>query len=164
MVRGDPGPPSQQRSWTSRSFFGDTGAARGRRRRGLGQGAGTSLEAHVSFIMRGIDPRALSYGTRLSDDDNRTMNAIITTTKAIVADLCGLPLVARWVVVGAAAGTVIGGIVGLVVGLYAYPPTAWFAVFEAGIPAGATGAIVGLLGALIVTTGRRVKRYITPSR
>jgi membrane associated rhomboid family serine protease len=86
------------------------------------------------------------------------------TVNGIAPELRGVPLIARWIIVGAASGTVIGGIVGLVVGLHAYPPTAWFAVLEAGIPIGAAGAIVGLVGALIVTAGRRVKRVMTPSR
>jgi riboflavin transporter FmnP len=55
---------------------------------------------------------------------------------------------------------VIGAIVGLVVGLLAYPPTAWFAVFELGVPAAIAGGVVGLVAALIVTAGRRIKRLI----
>jgi hypothetical protein len=52
---------------------------------------------------------------------------------------------------------VLGGIVGLVVGLVSYPPTAWFAVLEVGLPAGLLGAVVGLLvgsAALLVRRGR----------
>ncbi|HEY5249462.1 MAG TPA: hypothetical protein VIJ15_13545 [Dermatophilaceae bacterium] len=55
------------------------------------------------------------------------------------------PPLARFVVVGAVSLGVVGGIVGLIVGLFAYPPTAWFAVFEVGIPGAIAGAIVGLL-------------------
>jgi hypothetical protein len=55
---------------------------------------------------------------------------------------------------------VIGAIVGLVVGLVAYPPTAWFAVFELGVPAAIAGGVVGLVAALIVAAGRRIKRLI----
>jgi hypothetical protein len=74
-----------------------------------------------------------------------------------------MPLVARWVTVGAASASVIGGLVGLVVGLSSYAPTAWFAVFELGVPAGIVGGIVGLIGALILAAGRRIRRCITPS-
>jgi hypothetical protein len=38
----------------------------------------------------------------------------------------------------------LGGVVGLVVGLVAYPPTAWFAIVEVGLPAGVLGAVLGL--------------------
>ena len=58
------------------------------------------------------------------------MNALKRVMNAIAVELRGMPLIARWVTVGAASASVIGGIVGLVVGLFAYAPTAWFAVFE----------------------------------
>lgn len=70
------------------------------------------------------------------------------------------PLPARCAIAGAASVGVIGAIVGLVVGLLAYPPTAWFAVFELGVPAAIAGGVVGLVAALIVTAGRRIKRLI----
>jgi hypothetical protein len=38
----------------------------------------------------------------------------------------------------------LGGVVGLVLGLVAYPPTAWFAVLEIGLPATCVGGVVGL--------------------
>jgi hypothetical protein len=91
------------------------------------------------------------------------MNALKRVMNAIAIELRGMPLIARWVTAGAASASVIGGIVGLVVGLFAYAPTAWFAVFELGVPAGVVGGIVGLIGALILTTGRRIRRRITPS-
>ena len=91
------------------------------------------------------------------------MNALKRAMNAIAVELRGVPLIARWVIVGAASASVIGGIVGLVVGLFAYAPTAWFAIFELGVPAGVVGGIVGLVGALILTAGRRIKRHIAPS-
>jgi hypothetical protein len=91
------------------------------------------------------------------------MNALKRIMNAIAVELRSMPLIARWVTVGAASASVIGGIVGLVVGLSAYAPTAWFAVFELGVPAGVVGGIVGLIGALILTAGRRIRRRITPS-
>ncbi|MBO9520107.1 MAG: hypothetical protein J7518_01105 [Nocardioidaceae bacterium] len=50
--------------------------------------------------------------------------------------------------VGAVFG-ILGGIAGLVVGLNVYAPTAWFAVFELGVPAALLGAIIGLVAGLI---------------
>jgi hypothetical protein len=44
----------------------------------------------------------------------------------------------------------VGGVAGLVIGLRAYPPTAWFAVLELGIPAGFAGAVLGLLAGSVV--------------
>jgi hypothetical protein len=52
-----------------------------------------------------------------------------------ILQLRGMPRSVRWAIVGAVSWGVIGAIVGLVVGLFAYAPTAWFAVFELGIPA-----------------------------
>jgi xanthine/uracil permease len=91
-------------------------------------------------------------------------NMLKRTTKAIAAELNGIPLITRWIITGAASATVIGGIAGLVIGLFAYPPTAWFAVFELGIPAGVTGGITGLIGGLILTTGHRIRQHNKPSR
>jgi len=89
------------------------------------------------------------------------MNVLKRTTNPIAVELRSVPLIARWVIVGAASASVIGGIVGLVVGLLAYAPTAWFAVFELGVPAGVAGGLIGLIGALILTVGVRIKRHHT---
>jgi hypothetical protein len=66
-----------------------------------------------------------------------------------------LPLPARAAVIGAVVLGIVGGAAGLVVGLIAYPPTAWFAVIEVGVPAAAFGAIVGLAVGLIVAAATR---------
>lgn len=51
----------------------------------------------------------------------------------------------------------IGAIAGLVIGLYAYAPTAPFAVIELGLPAAIVGGLVGLGASVIATAGRRIK-------
>ncbi len=52
---------------------------------------------------------------------------------------------------GALTGGLLGGVAGGVLGLFAYPPTAWFAVIELGVP----GAVLGALFALAVVALRR---------
>jgi hypothetical protein len=69
-----------------------------------------------------------------------------------------MPLTARWALVGATLAGVIGGIAGLVIGISVYAPTAWFAVFEIGLPAAVAGGVLGLLAAVIVKPGRRTMR------
>lgn len=60
-----------------------------------------------------------------------------------------LPSPARQAVGGALILGVVGALAGLILGLIAYPPTAWAAVFEIGIPALALGLIGGLIVGLI---------------
>jgi hypothetical protein len=75
------------------------------------------------------------------------------------AHLATLPPVTRYAVVGAAACALLGGLVGLVLGLRVYPATAWFAVFEVGVPAGVVGAVVGALVGLLALTVRRINQH-----
>jgi hypothetical protein len=63
---------------------------------------------------------------------------------------------------GAVSGGVIGGIVGLIIGLGVNPATAWFAVFELGVPASIAGALAGGAIALIMTAARWIKHSVTP--
>jgi prolipoprotein diacylglyceryltransferase len=71
------------------------------------------------------------------------------------APLRAWPLFLRWAAIGAVLAGLLGGVVGLVVGLWAYPPTAWFAIFEAGIPASILGGLVGLaIGAIVYAVCR----------
>jgi hypothetical protein len=67
------------------------------------------------------------------------------------------PLPIRWACVGAVWLGLTGGALGLAVGLR-HPPTAWFAVLEAGIPATIVGAVAGLFVGLVAAAGRRLMR------
>jgi hypothetical protein len=60
-----------------------------------------------------------------------------------------LPVVLAAMLVGSVLLGAFGGAVGLVVGLYAYPPTAWFAVLEVGVPAGVVGCFLGLFAGVV---------------
>ncbi len=77
---------------------------------------------------------------------------------AIAVRLRGLPLAARWAIVGMVSVGVIGAIIGLVIGLRVYAPTAPFAVVELGLPAAVVGGVVGLTAGVIVAAGRRIRR------
>ena len=74
------------------------------------------------------------------------------------SQLATMPLIPRFAVVGSTAALIVGGLVGLVLGLRAYPATAWFAVFEVGVPAGICGAVLGALVGLVVGTVLRINR------
>ena len=65
------------------------------------------------------------------------------------SQLAAMPRVQRFAVVGGALGLVFGGLVGLVLGLHAYPPTAWFAVLEVGVPVAIVGTALGALAGLV---------------
>jgi hypothetical protein len=51
----------------------------------------------------------------------------------------------RAVGISVAAAGVVGGVVGLIIGLFAYPPTAWFAIIELGLPSALLGGVIALL-------------------
>jgi hypothetical protein len=69
-----------------------------------------------------------------------------------------VPLPLRWALIGGVFAGLVGGIIGLIVGLRVYPPTAWFAVFELGVPAGMLGAIIGLVAGSIAFAVLRLIR------
>ena len=52
-------------------------------------------------------------------------------------------LLGRFAAYSAAGFGLLGGIAGLVIGLYGYPPTAWFAVVEIGVPCAVIGGALG---------------------
>lgn len=60
----------------------------------------------------------------------------------------------RIVIWGLVVGAVAGAASGLVLGLIAYPPTAWFAVVELGVPGAVVGVIAGSVVGLIVIARR----------
>jgi hypothetical protein len=59
-------------------------------------------------------------------------------------------LMARLSGIGAGVGAILGGIVGLIIGLVVYPPTAWFATIEMGVPAAILGGVGGLVTSLVI--------------
>ena len=67
----------------------------------------------------------------------------------IAVGVRALPSPARQAVGGAFILGVVGALAGLILGVIAYPPTAWAAAFELGIPATALGLIGGLVVGLI---------------
>lgn len=67
------------------------------------------------------------------------------------------PQPARFLVIGAVFGGALGCISGLVIGLNVYPPTAWFAVFEVGIPGAIAGAVLGTIAGSIARLVKPVK-------
>jgi MFS family permease len=67
-------------------------------------------------------------------------------------------LISRFIGIGALSAGVVGGVVGLVVGLHVNPRTAWFAVFELGIPAAVVGGLLGLWFGTLVSAGRWLDR------
>ena len=74
------------------------------------------------------------------------------------SQLAAMPIVRRFAVIGSIVVGFLGALVGLILGLRAYPATAWFAVFEVGVPAGIAGAVVGALVGVIAIVVRRAIR------
>jgi hypothetical protein len=70
-----------------------------------------------------------------------------------------MPPVLRFAVVGAMAALLLGGLVGLVLGLRANPATAWFAVFEVGIPASILGAVFGAFAGAVTIAVQKINRH-----
>jgi len=81
------------------------------------------------------------------------------STRSRWSRLAALPLVQRCTVVGALVSGVLGGLAGLVLGLIAYPPTAWFAVLEVGVPATIAGAALGALAGAVGLAARRLSAH-----
>ena len=58
--------------------------------------------------------------------------------------LDGLPLPARYAVLGALLAGAAGAVVGLVLGLHAHAATAWAATVEVALPSAVLGGVLGL--------------------
>jgi hypothetical protein len=69
-----------------------------------------------------------------------------------------IPLWRRSVLAGAIVVGVVGALAGLIQGLRTYPPTAWFAVFELGVPAAIVGGVLGLTCGVFASVVRTMRR------
>jgi ABC-type uncharacterized transport system permease subunit len=69
--------------------------------------------------------------------------------------LSDMPVPTRFAIISALVLGIAGGIAGLIIGLFAYPPTAWFAVAELGVPAALLGGLAGLIVGFLVQAVRR---------
>lgn len=78
------------------------------------------------------------------------------------SQLAAMPIVARFAVIGSTAVGILGAVVGLILGLRAHPATAWFAVFEVGVPAAMAGAVVGAVLGLVGVVIRKIIRHKSP--
>ena len=76
----------------------------------------------------------------------------------VLVEWRAIPSPPRWMATGAIVLGVLGGITGLIIGLIVYPPTAWAALFELGIPAAMAGTILGIAVDLVVLLSRRLRR------
>ncbi len=77
---------------------------------------------------------------------------------SVGAHIAAMPLIQRFAIVGSTIALLLGGLVGLILGLRTFPPTAWVAVFEVGIPAGILGAILGTFVGVVTRAVRRFNR------
>lgn len=75
-----------------------------------------------------------------------------------VAWLRSLSFPARWATVGALALGLLGAVAGLAIGLHVDVNTAWFGIFELGIPATIVGGAIGFMAGGLVAAGHRVLR------
>ena len=64
-------------------------------------------------------------------------------------------LITRWVAIGAIGAGIAGAVAGLWIGLVTHPATAWFAVFELGVPASILGGLIGLVGGAVAYAVQR---------
>ena len=71
-----------------------------------------------------------------------------------------MPVPARFAVIGALVLGIAGGVAGLISGLFAYPPTAWFAVAEVGMPAALLGGLAGFIVGFLVQAVRRTRKHL----
>jgi hypothetical protein len=99
----------------------------------------------VNHAVATPEPGALVTAAPSRDDE------LVQTPGWLVA----LPQPLRGAVVGAAGLGAAGGVVGLLVGLLVFPPTAWAAAIEMGLPAAFVGATIGVLAGWLSGTAAR---------
>ena len=87
------------------------------------------------------------------------MTAAGTLWADVRSQVAAMPVIPRFAVVGSAAAFLLGALIGLVIGLFAYPPTAWFALFELGVPAGILGAVIGALVGFVTAAVQRINGH-----
>jgi len=87
------------------------------------------------------------------------MTAAGTLWADVRSQVAAMPVIPRFAVVGSAAAFLLGALIGLVIGLFAYPPTAWFALFELGVPAGILGAVIGALVGFVTAAVQRINDH-----
>jgi hypothetical protein len=78
------------------------------------------------------------------------------TNRTATLTLRSLSFPARWATVGALAVGLIGAVAGLAIGLHVDVITAWFGIFELGIPATIVGGAFGFLAGGLVAASPRV--------
>jgi hypothetical protein len=71
-----------------------------------------------------------------------------------------MPSPRRFALIGLLVFGITGAIAGLISGLFAYPPTAWFAVLEVGVPAAMLGALTGFLVGWLVQAVRCTRKRL----
>jgi len=80
------------------------------------------------------------------------------------ASLSAGALMSRWAGIGVVSAFIVGAVVGLILGLETRTSTAWFAVFEVGIPAAFLGGFVGLVGGGFAYAVKRLGGHALPVR
>lgn len=79
--------------------------------------------------------------------------------KRFAADIRDSSMPLRYTWVGMALAGAVGAIAGLVIGLHVHADTAWFAMFEVGVPAAIVGGAVGCLTGWAVELANRHRRH-----
>ena len=78
----------------------------------------------------------------------------------MVLELARWQLPLRMAVYGALVTGLAGCVAGLVIGLFVYPPAAWFATLEVGIPAAMIGSVLGLVVGSLIVAVRTIRRRV----
>jgi hypothetical protein len=66
----------------------------------------------------------------------------------------------RFAAIGALVLGISGGVGGLISGVFAYAPTAWFAVVEVGVPAALAGGLAGFVVGFLVQAVRHTRKHL----